>query len=912
MQFLSDAIRVTIARRLVDRWLELAVYFGIPPADRAAFPKGNEPLKILEWLEQRNKLSANELQESFQKLQWDDLITELETPQSSNEDSPIEDFGTQTRMKDVIEDNPYLLGTSFVGREQELNDLTSWLTETDCKYTNSRILCICDLGGTGKSALVWNWFNDIDNKRLVAQQGYNSFWATFYARNYDWFQFLLHFSKELNLRVVGRLDTLQSQLDLQDAILERLQEEKWLILLDGLEREMGAFADPENQLVDSEEQDLRNELGHVSDEDKYIRSPVFVEFIRRLLSTQSKILITSRLVPQNLLIDSKKPLDGVAIYPFQPLNHPDAIKIWEMGGASSSSNLLQDFFKLVGYHPQLIVIVSAAVTASGCLSFEEWLSEFPQEKQALCLDYSTPKTSLRHHWLDLATHDIVTKRRKSWILLCRIATRSDATRLEVLRETTVCKVSEHMQLKLFKTEKWLVEELKALERRCLVGVDFSREAVDVHPVVRGHITKYILKQFDLPPTEADQDILQLLQENEVAPEFMSKMLTQANIEEALRTLNGKTIDYFQVQFGNKSALINILAKLFSRESNRVKPWLSSLPELELRKEQALCLLTTGSVLMTLGRWDEAPILFRRAELAYRLCGDLISVEDCQRSQAWQTLYAGSLWRCEQHRLNLLEQSKDPRSSDIHWVTLLLSIRESSMAARLLNQVKTETRWELQTVAESWYYLEEYDKAFNYAVRSLKCQAQESPDQRLWEWVTLGLASLRLSKLPTAANFLTRSIERGTGRSYPIIPMFARAGYIECLYKEAMSLEYSSRRMAKLEAACEEYKRYSQADPNNIYQIPASEAHLATAKTMLAMGEKTQALALALQSLEIARGKDAPFSYAAGEKRAVGFLRNLDPEYQIPQCQPVIDEYSMREHESRISRIIAIWERNNEQ
>jgi hypothetical protein len=137
MQFLSDAIRVTIARRLVDRWLELAVYFGIPPADRAAFPKGNEPLKILEWLEQRNKLSANELQEAFQKLQWDDLITELETPQSSNEDSPIEDFGTQTRMKDVIEDNPYLLGTSFVGREQELNDLTSWLTETDCKYTNS-------------------------------------------------------------------------------------------------------------------------------------------------------------------------------------------------------------------------------------------------------------------------------------------------------------------------------------------------------------------------------------------------------------------------------------------------------------------------------------------------------------------------------------------------------------------------------------------------------------------------------------------------------------------------------------------------------------------------------------------------------------------------------------------------------
>ena len=51
--------------------------------------------------------------------------------------------------------NPYLLGKKFVGREKEQYDLTEWLTG----QPETRILCICDLGGAGKSALVSYWLN---------------------------------------------------------------------------------------------------------------------------------------------------------------------------------------------------------------------------------------------------------------------------------------------------------------------------------------------------------------------------------------------------------------------------------------------------------------------------------------------------------------------------------------------------------------------------------------------------------------------------------------------------------------------------------------------------------------------------------------------------------------------------------
>lgn len=73
---LSGKAQLAIAKYLVTRWNDLAVYFEIPLAEQATFLKGHEPRQLLEWLQQRKRLG--ELRDAFNFLAWDDLIEELD------------------------------------------------------------------------------------------------------------------------------------------------------------------------------------------------------------------------------------------------------------------------------------------------------------------------------------------------------------------------------------------------------------------------------------------------------------------------------------------------------------------------------------------------------------------------------------------------------------------------------------------------------------------------------------------------------------------------------------------------------------------------------------------------------------------------------------------------------------------
>jgi len=59
--------------------------------------------------------------------------------------------------------HPYtLLQTHrLIGRQDELNLLTNWVTRKQEEIYWTRILNIVAIGGMGKSALTWKWFNDI-------------------------------------------------------------------------------------------------------------------------------------------------------------------------------------------------------------------------------------------------------------------------------------------------------------------------------------------------------------------------------------------------------------------------------------------------------------------------------------------------------------------------------------------------------------------------------------------------------------------------------------------------------------------------------------------------------------------------------------------------------------------------------
>src|SRR5262249_10431815 len=148
----------------------------------------------------------------------------------------LKEFGEYIRLQELKElkvANPYLLGDKFVGREKELHDLTEWLIDD-----RHKMLCIYDLGGTGKSALVWRWLNDQATRETLVERGVKQFWCTFYARNYDSIQFLRDLARELGGVTIDEPDTFRAQMSLQRFVLDRLKAGRWLLVLDGLEREM--------------------------------------------------------------------------------------------------------------------------------------------------------------------------------------------------------------------------------------------------------------------------------------------------------------------------------------------------------------------------------------------------------------------------------------------------------------------------------------------------------------------------------------------------------------------------------------------------------------------------------------------------------------------------------------------------
>jgi tetratricopeptide (TPR) repeat protein len=553
--------------------------------------------------------------------------------------------------------------------------------------------------------------------------------------------------------------------------------------------------------------------------------------------------------------------------------------------------------------------VSAAVAASA-FDFDGWFSEFSAESRHACLDTEAPKTTLRHRWLDLATRDLVVNERNAWITLCHIVRRSDASSINTLSKDLVAGSATGNEKQVrFRSHDKLMDALDLLMKRRLIGMDESRERVDVHPVVRGHVTRYILQQYELGTGnragEADKEVIRHLEAGNAQGDIMLRLLNMPDPTERLHSLETVVTSADENPFSHKATL-GLLQQFYPATSEHSSPWLDALPALSFRKDQAWCLLRTGAELMTVGRWDESPILFRRAELAYRACGDLESVALCHSHHDWQYLYGGSLWKAERSRLETVEQKTfENSSSEPYWLALLLAIRQSEQARTLIETLEPYDRWSLQTLAEAWFYMDEYEKAVSLAREAWQRRKDELQPigQALWEAVTLGLALVRLGKVDEAFEYLSFAHYRGVGWYYNIVPMFALAGYIEFLYKAALRGPRKFERLTEAELA---HIRYCRTDPDDRCQIAASEAHLAMAKVLQLQAKQDEATQYAIRALQIARGSNPPFSYTSVLQRATKFLGE-DLGIEQYRCQKwekgsAPTGYSAHEHDERV----AMW------
>jgi hypothetical protein len=130
--------------------------------------------------------------------------------------------------------HPYPLQSNFTGRRRELAVLNRWITEASASF-----LTISALGGMGKSALAWKWVMDLLANGAPGLDGV--FWWSFYESEPGFSAFLRRVLPYVSGGKVSPT-SITSPFEQVRTLRQILQEHRFLLILDGFERELRAYA----------------------------------------------------------------------------------------------------------------------------------------------------------------------------------------------------------------------------------------------------------------------------------------------------------------------------------------------------------------------------------------------------------------------------------------------------------------------------------------------------------------------------------------------------------------------------------------------------------------------------------------------------------------------------------------------
>jgi tetratricopeptide (TPR) repeat protein len=370
--------------------------------------------------------------------------------------------------------HPYtLLQThTLIGRQQELKLLTDWITCKELEFDGHnapadsvRIMSVIAIGGMGKSALTWKWFNDIAPQEMKPLAG--QMWWSFYESDATFENFVtraLAYVTRRSLEEVQQIPASEREMQL----LAALNREPYLLVLDGLERILIAYARMDASRLDDSHVGKERNLRKTAD-------PRVGGFLKKLAQLKrSRILISSRLYPAELETDGGDPIPGSFKCDITGLTDEDAVELWRAFKVTGSRDELLPVFATFGKHPLLIQALAGEVKryhrAPG--NFAEWRKANPQ------FDPSRfPKTKdAMGHVLEFALRglDARAERVLQTIAAFRMPTNYD----------TLCAVLTGSD-KPCTDERELDATLTELEDRGLVGWDKRANRYDLHPIVRG-------------------------------------------------------------------------------------------------------------------------------------------------------------------------------------------------------------------------------------------------------------------------------------------------------------------------------------------------------------------------------------------------------------------------------------------
>ncbi|MBI5934003.1 MAG: hypothetical protein HY867_09870 [Chloroflexi bacterium] len=418
---------------------------------------------------------------------------------------------------------------TFTGRETELKILDEWLGND-----KDNLLMLRALGGFGKSALAWTWFNRVDRAQWPT-----AVWWSFYEKESGFESFLSETLKHLGVEVK------ESARQQVNDLLEAMRGTNILIALDGFERLLRQYGRMDAALQSDDED------ADIDPSQRDCSSPLTETFLRGLSGavTKSKVLMTTRLCPRALESADGKLLKGCRDESLSAFSPEDAVTYFHNEGIKATRAEIIEVCAAYGYHPLslslLVGLINEDHAHRGDIAAVKNLEIFEDVR------------ARRHHVLQRAYESLATERRD---LLSKISCFRGSMEYAVLK-------------KVFPSPD-LDKALLDLRKRGLLQFAGENQRYDMHPIVRhyayDHFTDEkrrkeahvgLAKYFgdNMPVTNTRVKALE-----DLAPviELYHHMVGAGNLDEALKLFYDRINQPTYYQFGAYQLRIELLRALF--------------------------------------------------------------------------------------------------------------------------------------------------------------------------------------------------------------------------------------------------------------------------------------------------------------------------------------------------------------